>query len=153
MSTAYATLAELKTRLGDELYAQLSDLSGGTTPSDTVGQARLDDAHGYVNARLSARYLTPIDTTGNSTLAEMLRAFVCAVVAHDLLAMHGDAMNNLRPGVDTRLRYWIDLLRDIQSGKAALPGAAPLPSPTSGGPTSEAFGDERVFTSDSMKGF
>lgn len=150
---AYATLAQFKERLGNDLYAQLTDLSGSTTASDTVGQARLDDAHAFVNAKIAVRYLTPVDVTVSTALAEMMVAITCAVAAYGCLGMHPDTMNQLREGVDAVHKHWMALLDQIAAGKAALPGAAVIPAAVSSGPSSAVFGDDRVFTRESMKGF
>lgn len=152
MATVYATLAEFKLRCGSELYNQLTDLSGGTTPSDTVGQARLEDSEGYVNARIAARYVTPVDVSADATLANTMRALTCAVCAYDMLSMHPDTMGQLREGVDERFRHWIELLKDIQNGKAALPGAAVIPPPASSGSPAIVVGNRPVFGDIALEG-
>lgn len=148
----YATLDDCKLRMGDALYAQLTDLEGGTTADDLVGQARLDDAHGQVNMHLSARYLTPVETAGNDVVAETLRSIVCSFAAWQCFVKHPRKSGRMRAAVEADYREARDLLIRITSGDAALPGATPLPGPASGGPSAEATGHVRVFTEDSMEG-
>lgn len=149
---AYATIADFKTRFGTALYAQLTDLETFTTPNDTVGQARLNDAHGYINAKLGTRYATPIDVTVDADLAGTMMAMTCAVAAYDAYAAHPAKTSRLRETVDANFKRWLDLLDDIAAGRAALPGAEKLPSPTTSGPTATVVGEAKVFTSNSMKG-
>jgi len=149
---SYATIANLKDRIGDTLYAQLTDLEALTTADDTVGQARLDDAHGYINAKLGQRYQTPIDVSVDTDLANTMKAMTCAVAAVDAYRMHPTRSKSLREAVEALAARWIELLDDIANGKAALPGASKLPSPTTSGPDAAVVGERRVFTKDSMKG-
>lgn len=149
---AYATLDQFKARLSDALYAQLTDLSGGTTPSDTVGQAVLDGAHGTMNAYLAKRYSVPIVPGGDTTVAQFLLKHVLQIAEYD--AWQGHAMRrNMHERVQKGYDETMRLLRDIAKGLAELPGETAIPGATASGPSAEAFGDDRVFTRDSMKGF
>lgn len=149
---AYATLAEFKTWIGTDLYNQLTDLSGGTTPSDTVGQVRLNGAHGFVNAKIAARYATPVNVAADATLAETLLAIVCSVCTYDLFALHGDTLSHLREGIDALCQRWIDLLDEIQKGDAALPGASIIPPPASSGSPAIVVGNRPVFGNGALEG-
>ncbi len=150
---AYATIADLKARIGVELYAQLTDLEALTTADDTVGKARLDDAHGFVNAKLGQRYKTPIDTTLDDDLAVTMKAMTCAVAAYDAYALHPTRSKSLREAVVAVTQRWLDLLELIAAGRAALPGSAKLPAPTSSGADAAVVGEPKVFTNASMKGW
>ncbi len=148
---AYATLAELKTRVGDDVYAQLSDLSGGGIADDVVGQARLDDAHGLVNMKLAGRYKTPVDTS-DTTVANALRAMTCAVAYSLLLENNVASTARVSEGKAAEMKRWLDLLEEIYKGKGALPGEAALAGPVSSGSPAIVVGSPRVFGGDSLSG-
>lgn len=83
----YATLAEFKARLGDAVYDQLTDLAGGTTPDDSVGQALLDAAHGEFNARLARVFTTPVDTA-DADRAATLNTYVLDIAENRAWIQH-----------------------------------------------------------------
>ncbi len=148
---AYATLDEFKLRMGDQLYAQLTDLDAATTTDDVVGQAVLDGAHGTLNAYISRRYAVPVDASNDTTLAQFLRKHVMNIAEFDL--WQGHAMRrNMHERVREGYRETIKLLEMIAAGKADLPGASAIPGATATGPSAEATGHQRVFTEEAMEG-
>ncbi len=149
---SYATLDDFKTRFSP-IYAQLTDLSGGTTADDTVGQARLDDAHGSVNVYLAARFRTPVDVSVDASLAQALLSIVVPFAAWECYLKHPLKSGKMRVGVEADYKEAKEKLLRIADGRAALPGLVPLPAPESTGPAAEVFGDDGVFTSERMKGF
>lgn len=148
---AYATLDDLKTRVG-AIYAQLTDLSGGTTAEDTVGQARLVDAHGKVNVLLAARFKTPVDVSADATLAETLLSIVVSFAAWECYVKHPVKSGKMRAAVEADYREAKDMLLRIADGRASLPGLVPLESSVSSGSAAIVVGSPRVIGGDSLAG-
>ncbi len=144
----YATTSDLLTRLGTTTYNQVTDRSGGVTPSTPVAQEALDAAEGRINATLASRYETPVSTTSlsaSSTLAAHLKDMALSLATAHLFRTHPS-----RNKMPDRLRELYDeameLLDKISEGKAELPGASTLPDSVVLGTSASAGGDARVFT-------
>lgn len=147
---AYATLAELKARLGSNasppgLYEQLTDRVSGTTANDAVGQALLDEAAALVDAYLARRYAVPIDASGDALLAAWLRGAALDLAVYSAWAQSPLRPETLRRVVDERAAR-IAMLEAIAAGRADLPAANGAPASASGGSMSATVdgGDVRL---------
>jgi phage gp36-like protein len=146
---SYATLAELKTHTGTDAYAALTDLAGGSAPSDTVGQQRLDGADGFVNGKLGQRYQVPVDVS-DATRAATLRTITLAIALFKLYADHParpDIPKSVRDDHDANMK----LLDEYAAGKP-LPGATEAPATTGHGEVVTVFGNDAMLTMDRMAG-
>lgn len=148
---SYATLDDLKQRLGTSIYGKLTDRDAGTTADDDVGQEILDGAHGTVNSYLAKRFKVPVDVSSDTARAQFLRRHTLNVAEFD--AWQG---NPFRKDISERVKFSyqdsIKRLGDIAAGKSELPGATPIASATSTGPTATAIGNARIFTEDGLTG-
>lgn len=149
--SSYATLAQFKAHVGTAVYDQLTDLAGGTTADDAVGQQRIDDAEAEINARLGQRYQTPVDVSVDASLANTLRWYTLAIAAYRAFMTHPHRPRP-RQSIQEEYRNVMARLDEIAKGMAALPGAAALPSPVTSGPPAIVGGSERVFTDDALRG-
>lgn len=147
----YATVAQLQAHVGTAVYDQLTDLAGGTTADDAVGQQRLDDAEAEINARLGQRYQTPVDVSVDASLANTLRWFTLAIAAYRAFMAH-PSRPRARQTVQEEYRNVMARLEEIAKGMAALPGAVALPSPASSGPVVAVSGSDRVMTDEALSG-
>lgn len=156
MST-YATLAELKTRLGTSvsdpvgIYDQITDRVAMVVANDTVGQELVEAGTSEINSRLARRYLTPIDVSIDAALASTLKEFNLVISEFKGYALH-PAKPRIPDRVSAAYRAIIEQLDAIAAGDSALPGAAPIPSATSSGPRVTAVGNDRQFTQERLKG-
>lgn len=146
---AYATLQNLKDHAGADWYAALTDLAGGMTASDSVGQLRLDAAEAEVNDYLGQRFSVPIDVS-DATRAASLKAITLAIALHKLYVAHPS-----RPDVPKTVQTEHDeavakLKGYLTSG--ALPGATEVPATPAAGTMGEAFGTESMFSPARMEG-
>lgn len=154
--SSYATLAQLKTHVGASVdppgvYDQFTDLVNSVTADDAVGQQRVDDAEGFINGKLGARYRTPIDVSVDAALAQTMRSCTLAIAAWNLYMQH-PAKPRVRRVTELEYQRWSTWLDQVAAGGAALPGGTEIPGPVSSGATATAVGEERVFTSESMQG-
>lgn len=153
---AYATLADLKARLGSATsppgpYQRLTDRTAMTTADDAVGQALLDEAAGVVSAYLAGRYAVPVDASSDMGLAAFLRGTTLDLAEYR--AWQSSPIRKEMPGsVQAAYDNAIALLRRIADGDLPLPSAAALPGSTATGTTAEAVGTPRVFTNEAMEG-
>jgi len=148
---SYATLDELKQRLGTDIYGQLTDRVNGEVADDDVGNAILDGAHGTINGFVARRFLVPVDVSTDTSLAQFLRKHTLNVAEYDAWA-EWPFRSEINERVKFNYQETIRVFRDIAAGKAELPGAAAIPSANVTGPSAIAIGEARIFTKDSMKG-
>ncbi|MFO0971828.1 MAG: phage protein Gp36 family protein [Phycisphaerae bacterium] len=152
---AYATLSELKVRLGSAssppgLYEQITDRLNATTANDTVGQALLDSASAIIDQRLARRYAVPIDTS-DAVAAAWLRHATLVIacwtgwVEHPTRAKNKDTVADEYRAIDAALTA-------IADGAAALPSAGVLAPATGGGTVAKSVGWERDFTEENARG-
>lgn len=147
---AYATLTQLKDRLGLATYARLTDRAAGVTANDSVGQEVLDQAHAIADSYLSVRYATPVDLAQRPEVGVVLAARVLDVA--EGMAWRGSPFVGDMPA---RVRYvasegerW---LRDVADGRVHLPAAAPPASRTASDDSPRFSGTERVLRGEELE--
>ena len=120
----YASVEDLRQRLGEPLFARLTDRSDGTTADPQQAEALLGQAEAIMNTFLGRRYQLPLDPTRDVLLADMLRTRTLDLAEHlawrqspfisdmpvRVAQLHGDAMR------------W---LTEVSSGDCELPAARP----------------------------
>jgi phage gp36-like protein len=148
---AYTTIAQLKSRLGDTLYARLTDRINGAAADDSVGQQIVDEAEGLANAQLATRYATPIDLTAHPELADVLEARVLDLAEY--LAWRNSPFVNDVPG---RLLFLYEeasaWFTAIATGELNLPAASPPASRTAENDAPRFRAAPRKFTADELDG-
>jgi phage gp36-like protein len=140
----YIVQADLKAVLSDDDLLQLTDDAGVGEVDATVLAGVIARSEGEFHGYAAKRYATPVDVTGDATLAATIRGRLLDLVAYYL--------RGRRPGMpqEVRDRYtdaqrW---LRDLADGKVTL-GVAPNQS---AGNTILSGGETRQMTHDKMKG-
>lgn len=149
---AYATLTDLKLRLGQNisstnpgLYDQAtSRVPPWTTADDTVGQAALDWSEARVNAKVNVRYEIPVSLSDGQTAA-MLLGLVLDLAAYHLYATHPHEGNEVPARIQSAYDDAVETLNQIAEGKCVLPSATLLPGPSVLGTVALAGGDAVVF--------
>jgi phage gp36-like protein len=152
---AYATLAELKARLGSNVSAtapgmfdQLTDRTTAVTANDTEGNAALAYADSFINAKVGKRYAVPV--VGDATALAFLRD-VCLDIAEWRLWSNTSFKQSIPERVKDSSRTAFDLLDAVADGDAVLPSAVALSEPTAArGSGAVTGGDDRVFTSSNL---
>lgn len=151
---AYATLDDVKQRLGTSIYTQLTDRVNGAVADDDVGQELLDGSHGVLNARIKSsprRYRVPVDVSSDTTLAAFLKDAVLDVVEYQ--AWQGwPGRKRVPERVENGYRETIAYFDRIAKGDAELPGEVDVQADTSS-ITGNAFGYEQRFNESDMGDF
>ena len=138
---AYATINELKVRLGQD-YA---GLYGTGDTGDTVAQADLDAAAVEINAAAGCRYETPVTSERAAALLRDWNLTLCE--ERSRVRSAGDAL----PGkIRMRIEHVRDSLAKTVSGELILPGAA---ENMRGQRFAAVACDAPVFSRDTMKGY
>lgn len=148
---SFGTLQNVKDRVGQPVYDQLTDLAGGTTPSDAVGQARLDAAGAVLIGELAKRYdaaALAAAAAADAYLAATLKTHEVSIAQWKLYVEHP-----LRPEPPERVQKEYDealaWLASIVAG-AALPGETPVEESAAVAGRSQAVGDPRVMKTETL---
>lgn len=142
---AYATTTDLKQRLGDTLYARLTDRIAGTDADDAVAQSILDEAVALAESYLAKRFRTPIDLMAHPELANVLRARVLDVAEH-LAWRTSPFVGNLPDRVLFLHEEALRWLEALAAGRIHLPAGAPPASRVAEDDAARTAGSRRQFT-------
>lgn len=138
---AYATINELKVRLGQDY----TGLYGTGDTGDAAAQADLDAAAAEIDAAAGCRYETPVTSERAAALLRDWNLTLCE--ERSRVRSAGDSL----PGkLKMRIAHVRESLAKTASGELILPGTAE--SPRGQGFATVAC-DEPVFTRDTMKGY
>lgn len=126
---AYTNVAALQSRLGDRLYARLTDRVAGVTADSTVAQLVLDESEAEINGILARRYVVPVDVGGNPALAALLAART--LDGAEYRVWRTSPFTSELPGrvraLHGQLRDWLDALADGRIELAAVRTAEDSP--------------------------
>ena len=138
---AYATINELKVRLGQD-YA---GLYGADDTGDAAAQADLDAAAAEIDAAAGCRYETPVVSERATALLRDWNLTLCEERSRVRCA--GDSL----PGkIGMRIAHVRESLAKTASGELILPGAA---ENMRGQRFAAVACDAPVFSRDTMKGY
>ena len=138
---AYATINELKVRLGQD-YA---GLYGTDETDDSAAQADLDAAAAEIDAAVGCRYETPVASGRAEALLRDWNLTLCEERARVRSA--GDALPDK---LKMRVAHVRGSLAKTASGELVLPGAA---ESARGQGFAAIACDEPVFTRETMRGY
>jgi len=148
---AYITTTQLKQRLGDTLYARLTDRINGTTANDTLGQQIVDEAEALANSYLARRYATPVSLAAHPELADLLEARVLDLAEH--MAWRSSPMVSSIPDrvlfIAEEATRWFEALG---AGQVHLPASSPPASRTAEDDAARYKASPRAFTQDELDG-
>ncbi len=148
---AYITTAQLEQRLGDALYARLTDRLAGASENATVAQSIVDEAEGVANSLLAKRFATPVNLGAHPELADVLRARVLDLAEH--LAWRTSPFVASVPDrvlfAMEEAQRWFERLAD---GSVHLPSASPPASRVAADDGPRFRAAERTFTADELDG-
>lgn len=149
---AYITITQLQSRLGNSLYARLTDRVNGTTANATVAQQIVDEAEALADSYLATRFAVPIDLVAHPELSETLAARVldlAEVLAWRNSPFVSDLPERIRLSGDEATRWF----SGVSAGWLTLPASSPpAASPLVGGNAPEARSSERTFTREELDG-
>ena len=138
---AYATINELKVRLGQD-YA---GLYGNDEAGTAAAQADLDAAAAEIDAAAGCRYETPVTAARAEALLRDWNLTLCEERARVRCA--GDSIPDK---LKTRIAHVRDSLEKTACGELVLPGAT---ESLRGQGFATVACDEPVFTRETMKGY
>jgi len=132
---AYATVADLVARYGEQEIIQLTDRAGTGVIDAAVANAALADATAEIDAYLSRRWQLPLAST-----PALIRQLCCEIARYRL--WEDQASDEVRRRYEDAVR----LLRDLAAGRADLGEAAAAAHGLSGAATPRASAPPRTFT-------
>ena len=138
---AYATINELKVRLGQDYAGLYGNDEAGTASA----QADLDAAAAEIDAGIGCRYETPVVSARAEALLRDWNLTLCEGLARVRCA--GDT---LPEKTAMRIAHVRDSLAKTASGELVLPGA---PENMRGQGFAAVACDEPVFTRETMRGY
>lgn len=127
---SYATIADLQDAYSDALLIRLAMRSDDPTPlpdptRDSRIQLCLDNASGLMDSYFQTAYSVPFVTTFPAALMVLRNCCMNLAIA-DLVRQHGYVARSEDESLVIAADVWRKWLRDIQEGKAQLPGASLL---------------------------
>ena len=138
---AYATINELKVRLGQDY----TGMYGTGNTGDAAAQADLDAAAAEIDASVGCRYETPVDSERAAALLRDWNLTLCEERSRVRCA--GDTL----PGkIGMRIAHVRESLAKTASGELILPGAT---ENMRGQGFAAVACDDPVFSRDTMKGY
>lgn len=143
----YATAEQMIDRLGERRAAELSAESG-EIPDTAVIDAALVDAGSEINLTLATRWVTPVDTAVDATLAAALTTLTMDLAEYRLHLRRPPVPEDVKANRDRA----VSMLTALGKGDATLPGLVAIPAPGNQGTVAEVHGPERVFTRETMAG-
>jgi phage gp36-like protein len=143
---AYITNSDIQAWIGTAAYIQLTDdANTGSADAAKVDEARVG-AEGEANSYLATRYSVPVDLTGETQVAAVLRNFVLDLAAYRL--------HSRRPPVPVdvvrRREEAVTWFSRLASGLVQLPSGAEVPENTALGLVGENSGFERTMTRETL---
>ena len=142
----YITNSDIESWIGSAAYIQLTDDAGtGSANTARVDEARIG-AEGEANSYLATRYSVPVDLTGESQVAAVLRNFVLDLAAYRL--------HSRRPPVPLdivrRREEAIQWFSRLASGLVQLPSGTALRENAALGIIADTAGASRIMTRESL---
>ena len=138
---AYATINELKVRLGQDYTGLYGNDEAGTA----TAQADLDAAAAEIDASAGCRYETPVESGRAEALLRDWNLTLCEERARVRCA--GDSLPDK---LKMRIAHVREALAKTASGELVLPGAA---ESVRGQGFATVACDEPVFTRETMRGY
>ncbi len=148
---SYITTTNLSDRLGATIYARLTDRVAGTSANATIAQQIVDEAEAEANSYLAERFATPLDLALRPELANVLRRRVLDLA--ECAAWRGSPfIGSLPERVQQLYEDAVTWFRDLGSGRAQLPAAAPPAGATAIGDGPQFSAAPRTFTAGELDG-
>lgn len=138
---AYAVKQDIIDRYGEEFLQTVADRDEDFELDDTAITKELDDAFGWINTYISARYDLPIV----APIPEILVALNVDIAVYRIC----QTWDNLTDEKRRRFEDAVALLKDIAAGDAGL-GLDVPPATVGGGATIQS--EDRIFTRTLMRG-
>jgi phage gp36-like protein len=143
---SYATLADLRERLGERLYVQLTDDAGTGVADENKAKGSLRAAAGEMDGYLARRYAVPIDTSGEESLAGLLKSLMLDLAEYRLHARRWPVPEIIKEKRDAAM-HW---LKKAGEGEVRMPRNKELPLNAAELHT-KSSGNKRVLSRDTMK--
>ncbi|MHC4445640.1 MAG: gp436 family protein [Planctomycetota bacterium] len=144
---SYASNTDVEERLGSTVYVQLTDDGGtGSADEDKVAEALLG-SEGQINSYLGRRYAVPVDTSGHSELAAVLKSVTLDLVEYRLHCRRPPVAEEIHRKKAAAVKW----LEGIACGRSVLPASSELPGNEAEGVLGEVMGPERIMTREEME--
>jgi phage gp36-like protein len=145
----YASNADIEQRLGTAVYVELTDDTGsGVADEERVTEARTA-AEAEIDSYLGRRYAVPLDVTGQSEPADLLKRLTVDLAEYRLRGRRLPIPDDVRRNRDLVLQW----LQRAASGEVALPAADEVPSNPASGVAGKVAGSPRVWARGQIEDF
>lgn len=144
----YCTRDELIDRVGGAVRAAKLTTETGDAPDDEQIDTLVAAVSRRIDSYLAKRYAVPIDTVTHADVGQLLKGAALDLGAWELHKLRPPVPEDVT-GARDRTVAW---LQELRAGKADLPAATALDSPTAGGIGAEVHGPERVFGRGKLSG-
>ncbi len=144
---SYANLSDLRERLGDRAYVQLTDDTGSGVADDGLAAEALRGAEGEMNSYLARRYAVPVQVADEPDVAALLKAVALDLAEYRLYGRRPSVPDHVRMNRDAAIR-WLQLVAD---GHTILPARREPAGNPATGIAGEISGSPRVLTRDEME--
>ena len=145
----YCLATDIERRLGTERYSKLSLVSARGEDWDDIVEDAITEASGLIDSYLMKQYIVPVGdaTDASSPVPLVIRNLATDITIYLLWKRVGQAEK--QPDVREGFENAIDRLKDIALGKSEIPSA----SKDTTGHGADYDTEDRIFTTDTMKGF
>jgi phage gp36-like protein len=142
----YASLTDLRERLGDQTYVQLTDDAGTGVADEDVASEALGGAEGEMNSFLARRYAVPVQTGDEPEAAALLKSVAIDLAEHRLHSRRSSIPEHVRANREAAFR-WLQL---VAAGQAILPVHCEPAGNSAMGFAGKISGSPRVLTREEM---
>jgi len=139
---SYATVADVRKVVDDDLLTQLTDDAGDGTVDEGLVTDQLGMASVEIDGYLGSRYPLPLSTT-----PPILAKLCVDIVLFNLYSRRGGPPEHWQKRYDNAVRF----LERVAEGKITL--GAGDPDGNADGNTPRMEGPERVFSRDKLRGY
>jgi len=142
---AYSTIEDLKTRVGVETLAELTDRDGLGEINETVAESAIADADGIIDAYCAqAGKVVPL-----TPVPALVTGFSADMATHLLYSRKGLKVESRASAYNDAIKF----LRDVASGKATLGTVAESAAAGDGGIKATKSASDAAFRDEVMDAF
>lgn len=149
---AYIKSEDLQARLGEAVYARLTDRRGGAEADDTVGAAIASAACAELDGYLARRFATPIDLSARPELAPVIIARVTDL-AEFIAWSTSPFTRDVPPRVVALRAAAVKWFEQVVRGELDLPAGVPPDSRSAADDAPRVSGTPRTLTAEELEGW
>lgn len=142
---AYSLKSDILSQISDDELAQLTSEQGDFI-DDNIVTSVITDSDSVIDSYVGKRYVVPVSPT-----PARLKNLSVVIAIYNLHSRRSAKLGGINDAIRASYDDAISYLKDISSGKAVLDGAV-MPTANTIGSGGKFKSNDRVFSSDTMKG-